>query len=187
MLHEDIILLLLNTTDKLILTGSTSLCLVGVMGQRGSSDIDLCLTSPLTVDELSHIKDFLGLDYREPVEYRGDFTWENTAKDTESILKQGIIQLVKQSPDWPVYDYKIDIFNDFFIKEEDVRLFEYKGQKIPISLPHISLMKKAKYAFDYRSSRSSQEKHLNDLKRIIDDKNMANYFETINKLESRSS
>ena len=170
--------------DKLVLTGSLSLKLLGVPFARKelkSSDFDFGLRAPLTVDEFVHFKDFFELhsNFEEQERYSAEDEEREPRPHTPEIeLSNRLITLKKvkyNSDNGLDLVYKIDIFNCDYMLSKDIIEIEYKGYIIPVVHPGITISYKAKYAF-----RNYHTKHYNDFKHLIE--NFQQYSSIINKL-----
>lgn len=169
---EYIIIPMLNMCNKLVLTGSRSLNLLNIMN-RPVGDIDFCLTEPLTVDELAVIRDFFGLisTYEERLKYETndiDNVFEKSYT-LEDELKNKIIQFKfnKAKPDEDVDWVKIDIFNKMYY-DDKVWVYKYQDSHIRILNPGLTISAKAEYGFNINLDSSTQQKHIGDLKYIMD-------------------
>jgi hypothetical protein len=158
--------------DKLVLTGSLSLKLLGVPSVRKElkySDFDFGLKAPLTADEFSHFKDFFELqsNFEQQEEYDAETeNREPRAYTAENELENKLITLKKvkhSSKNKQDVIYKMDIFNFDYISFKDIIDIDYKGYIIPVVHPGITIAYKTKYAF-----RNQNYKHYEDLKYIIE-------------------
>lgn len=167
---ESILLPLMQFSDKLLLTGSTVLYIIGVM-HREPNDIDISLSAPLTIEELNHIKNFFNLKIRhEGKEYDdGSEVRKITWDASNQLNNQEIISLISDNEG--VDNIKIDIFNKHYFDPKDIYRMDYNvnGEIYPIKVlhPSIAISFKSKYAFDSRISSGTSFKHMQDLKDII--------------------
>jgi hypothetical protein len=170
--------------DKLVLTGSLSLKLLGVPFARKelkSSDFDFGLRAPLTIDEFVHFKDFFELqsNFEDQEKYNAEDEKREPRPYTpeiELINKLITLKKVKFNSDNGIdLIYKMDIFNYDYILPKDIIEIEYKGYIIPVIHPGITISYKAKYAF-----RNHQTKHYDDFKHLIE--NFQQYNNIIIKL-----
>ena len=164
--------------DKLVLTGSLSLKLLGVpFTRRGlkNSDFDFGLRAPLTIDEFIHFKDFLELqsNFEEQEKYSAEDEEREPRPYTPEIeLSNRLITLkrIKHNPDNSIdLIYKMDIFNCDYMLPKDIIEIKYKEYTIPVVHPGVTISYKAKYAF-----RNQHQKHYEDLKHLIEHSNTYN-------------
>jgi hypothetical protein len=211
---EDIIFPLMSFSDKLILTGSASMYVMDIFKRPNKNtigDIDFALTHKLTVDEITHIKDFFGLTSKteEETEYEEDIDVKIlgakyiTDKNGDSIpmcktfiakdeIEKKIIQLLKYNNNNELI-YKIDIFNYDYLEFKNVLILPYSDSiNIKVQHPSITWSHKSKLAFDPRVNASY--KHLEDLKHLINEcyehegvKNISHYYTQLKQLETLSN
>lgn len=197
---EDIILPFNTFADnKFIITGGMGLELMGV-NCRNANDIDLVCTEPLTLNEFINIKDFFncvstyecGIDYELQhisASIQIDDVKETSPYDPEDELKRNLIQLKCKMFDHDIVNniysnirrYKIDIFPQFSVKEEDIYYVDYEKHIIRVLHPSNALAFKAKLAFDHRIKEWTRDKHINDIQQHF--KHLGRYNNNLNKLE----
>jgi hypothetical protein len=184
---DKIVLPLMSLTNKLVLGGSTALYMIGAM-KREPQDLDISLKEQLTYSELSHIIDFFNLNYElTNDDYRfeeDDFGGGNmiaTEPTVETVLNRELIQLYHMKDD--IVDYKIDIFNQKLVGKRNIMTVEYQGAVLNMVHPSYSIAAKAKYAFDPRIKASY--KHIADLKQIMEEDNLKQYYKTVNELSKK--
>jgi hypothetical protein len=184
---DKIVLPLMSFTNKLMLGGSTALYMIGTM-KREPQDLDFSLKERLTSSELSHIIDFFNLNYElTSDDYKfeeDDFGGGNmvaTEPTVETVLNRDLIQLYHMKDDY--VDYKIDIFNQKLVGKSNIMQVNYQGAVLNMVHPSYCIAAKAKYAFDPRVKASY--KHIADLKQIIEDDNLKQYYKTVNELSKR--
>jgi hypothetical protein len=184
---DKIVLPLMSFTNKLVLGGSTALYMIGAM-KREPQDLDISLKERLTHSELSHIIDFFNLNYElTSDDYKfeeDDFGGGNmvaTEPTVETVLNRDLIQLYHMKDDY--VDYKIDIFNQKLVGKSNIMQVNYQGAVLNMVHPSYCIAAKAKYAFDPRVKASY--KHIADLKQIIEDDNLKQYYKTVNELSKR--
>ena len=184
---DKIVLPLMSFTNKLMLGGSTALYMIGTM-KREPQDLDFSLKERLTPSELSHIIDFFNLNYElTSDDYKfeeDDFGGGNmvaTEPTVETVLNRDLIQLYHMKDDY--VDYKIDIFNQKLVGKSNIMQVNYQGAVLNMVHPSYCIAAKAKYAFDPRVKASY--KHIADLKQIIEDDNLKQYYKTVNELSKR--
>jgi hypothetical protein len=184
---DKIVLPLMSLTNKLVLGGSTALYMIGAM-KREPQDLDISLKERLTHSELSHIIDFFNLNYElTSDDYKfeeDDFGGGNmiaTEPTVETVLNRDLIQLYHMKDD--SVDYKIDIFNQKIVGKSNIMTVEYQGASLNMVHPSYSIAAKAKYAFDPRIKASY--KHIADLKQIMEEDNLKQYYKTVNELSKK--
>jgi hypothetical protein len=184
---DKVVLPLMSFTNKLMLGGSTALYMIGTM-KREPQDLDFSLKERLTSSELSHIIDFFNLNYElTSDDYKfeeDDFGGGNmvaTEPTVETVLNRDLIQLYHMKDDY--VDYKIDIFNQKLVGKSNIMQVNYQGAVLNMVHPSYCIAAKAKYAFDPRVKASY--KHIADLKQIIEDDNLKQYYKTVNELSKR--
>jgi hypothetical protein len=184
---DKIVLPLMSFTNKLMLGGSTALYMIGAM-KREPQDLDFSLKERLTPSELSHIIDFFNLNYElTSDDYKfeeDDFGGGNmvaTEPTVETVLNRDLIQLYHMKDDY--VDYKIDIFNQKLVGKSNIMQVNYQGAVLNMVHPSYCIAAKAKYAFDPRVKASY--KHIADLKQIIEDDNLKQYYKTVNELSKK--
>lgn len=198
--YEDIILPLMNMSDKLVLGGSLALHILDIMDydfDNRKPDIDFSLREALTEHELSVIKDFYELSF---VMRRNDYNIEDVPYDDEIVeqrqvakpiqhfLTKDIIQLYKPDPNaqpdgiehWDK-EYIIDFFNSTYLPKRELVTIDYKGYELRLSHPSYILSHKSKYAYDNRVGK--QYKHFQDLQQI----DWKKYFQIVKKIEPKYS
>ena len=184
---DKIVLPLMSFTNKLVLGGSTALYMIGAM-KREPQDLDISLKERLTHSELSHIIDFFNLNYElTSDDYKfeeDDFGGGNmvaTEPTVETVLNRDLIQLYHMKDDY--VDYKIDIFNQKIVGKSNIMTVEYQGASLNMVHPSYCIAAKAKYAFDPRVKASY--KHIADLRQIMEDDNLKQYYKTVNELSKK--
>ncbi len=184
---DKVVLPLMSFTNKLMLGGSTALYMIGTM-KREPQDLDFSLKERLTPSELSHIIDFFNLNYElTSDDYKfeeDDFGGGNmvaTEPTVETVLKRDLIQLYHMKDDY--VDYKIDIFNQKLVGKSNIMQVNYQGAVLNMVHPSYCIAAKAKYAFDPRVKASY--KHIADLKQIMEDDNLKQYYKTVNELSKK--
>lgn len=188
--YEDIILPLMNVNSKLVLGGSLALYILDIMEYDFTNrkpDLDFSLLEPLTIEELTSIKDFFNLQYK--IGYNDyDVIDENSTEDEikktikikslEYFLKKDLIQLDKLNNENQT-EYTVDFFNSTYLPKKELVITDYKGFELRLSHPSYILSHKSKYAYDNRVGK--QFKHFQDLQKI----DWKNYFTIIRQFQSR--
>ena len=184
---DKIVLPLMSFTNKLVLGGSTALYMIGAM-KREPQDLDISLKERLTHSELSHIIDFFNLNYElTSDDYKfeeDDFGGGNMVANEptiENVLNRDLIQLYHMKDD--SVDYKIDIFNQKLVGKSNIMQVNYQGAVLNMVHPSYCIAAKAKYAFDPRVKASY--KHIADLKQIMEEDNLKQYYKTVNELSKK--
>jgi hypothetical protein len=182
---------MMNICDKLILGGSSVLHMLGVIG-RTPHDLDFSLTERLTEHEFHHLVNFFDFkvnrdvkDYKEEYDNEtGHMAVKEIKYTTAELLEKDLIQLVKYKLTDDIgietTDFKIDIFNHKTVTKKNIVYVEYEGVHLKIAHPSYIIAAKAKYAFDPRISASY--KHMTDLKEIMSEPRLTNYFRTTKSL-----
>ena len=196
--YENIILPLMNMSDKLVLGGSLALHILDIMDydfDNRKPDIDFSLREALTEHELSVIKDFYELsfimrrnDYNvETIEHEDHLMEQRQiVKPIQHFLTKDIIQLYKPDPNaqpdgiehWDK-EYIIDFFNSTYLPKRELVVIDYKGYELRLSHPSYILSHKSKYAYDSRVGK--QYKHFQDLQQI----DWKKYFGIVKKIEPK--
>lgn len=191
---EATIMAMMNMNNKLILGGSSVLYMLGMM-DRKPHDLDFSLTESLTEDEFHHLVNFFDFsinrdtkDYKQEYdETTGDLLVREIKFTTAELLEKDLIQLEKNKYYDDIKtiltDFKVDIFNHKRITNKNIMVIEYEGMDIKIAHPSYVLAAKAKYAFDPRVSASY--KHMTDLKELITEPKLTNYFKISKQLTSK--
>ena len=184
---DKIVLPLMSLTNKLVLGGSTALYMIGAM-KREPQDLDISLKERLTHSELSHIIDFFNLNYElTSDDYKfeeDDFGGGNMVANEptiETVLNRDLIQLYHMKDD--SVDYKIDIFNQKLVGKSNIMQVKYQDTMLNMVHPSYCIAAKAKYAFDPRIKASY--KHIADLKQIMEEDNLKQYYKTVNELSKK--
>lgn len=191
---DSVVIPLMSLSNKLVLGGSISLYMMGVL-KREPQDLDFSLKERLTHSELSHIIDFFNLnfeltsdDYKFEEDDIGGGSMVAHEPTVESVLNRDLIQLYHNinDDDYPELghtDYKIDIFNQKLIGKRNILPVNYQGVMLNLVHPSYSIAAKAKYAFDPRVKASY--KHIADLKQIMEEDNLTQYYKTVNELSKK--
>ena len=80
-------------------------------------------------------------------------------------------------------DYKIDIFNQKIVGKSNIMQVKYQDTMLNMVHPSYCIAAKAKYAFDPRIKASY--KHIADLKQIMEEDNLKQYYKTVNELSKK--
>lgn len=197
--REQIVLSMLDMFPKLILTGSTSLYISGLMDYRMPHDIDFGLKAPMDDYELNQLMDFFKLIRIERARYEPEIAEELLKKGNKIITLVDRSEKDKKTPLFqaPVGGYggvvstgdsspkpKIDIFKGEYVSDRDIVELIYKPKNqseykiIDMVHPSVPLSYKSRYVFDPRVKEKS--KHEKDLSEIND-----RYFKIIGKVRSK--
>lgn len=165
--------------DKLVLTGSLSLKLLGIPIRRknfDSSDFDFGLKAPLTVDEFVHFKDFFELEsnYEQMEEYDAmveqrdpkPYTPENELENRLIRLTKRVLVTDPKTNRQYEKTIKIDIFNFDYMLPRDIIQINYSNFLLSIIHPSVTISYKSKYAF--QQSNGQYDKHCDDLKFLLE-------------------
>lgn len=188
--YEDIILPILNISEKYVLGGSLALYIMGLMEYDfigRTPDIDFGLKEVLDEDDLSVMRDFFNLDLvvstgDYDINTVGEFTTETKVKPVKHFSTKELIQLQKWEPKKspnimiPQPMYTIDLFNSGYLKPKDVIHIPYKDYTLRVTHPSVILSYKSKYAYDPRVGK--QYKHFDDIKKMDWD----NYFKIVKNI-----
>lgn len=184
---ENIILSINNFSEKLVLGGSLSLYLLGLINvdfETRDPDIDFALLDKFTQEELTYIINFFQLQSRTQAGY------EDTPLNIEKLLHESEIllfqHLIKNEDDTlSTIDYKIDFFHQQILKKRDYIDVLYHVNNEPHLLklvhPSVVISYKAKYAFDTRIGK--QFKHWEDIEELYTRKQSKNYFNIMKKID----
>lgn len=173
-LINDFVLPLMNFSDKLVLAGSLSLKLLGLMKkERQSKDIDFVLTEELTQYELDHIRDFFGFTI-------SDYTFEEYGEKVPINTPQTKRELIHlQGP-----KINVDIFNKTYEKPEHVITVLHNKHLIKTNHPQFTILAKCKYMLDHKLR--SNQKHYNDLKQVLWEQG-TNYYSLMKYLKKTNN
>lgn len=185
---QDLIIGMLNFNDKLILTGSSPLYMLGFLNSRIPNDIDFALSAPLDENELNHLKAFFDLNIKnEGNEYEDHESKKWRVEfNPETQISKPIIQFFKKKylNSEVVESIKIDIFNTEYYPQKDIYLFNYGTEngsfKLRFLHPSIAIGAKSRFAFDPRMADTF--KHMTDLKFMMDHLN--EYFSIVRPMKS---
>jgi hypothetical protein len=171
---NDIVAPLMNFSDKLVLGGSLSLKMFGLMKRdRYVKDLDFGLTEKLTQYELDHIKDFFEYTVDD---YSHDENYESIKIDGPQNERE-VIHL--QGP-----KINIDIFNTGYLNNKEVVHVLYNKQLLKLNIPSIPILAKAKYMLQHKSS--ARIKHFEDIKFMLFD-GETNYYRLLQYLEKTNN
>jgi len=152
---HDYILPMLSMQNKLVLTGSLSLKLLGFEPLDESiGDVDFGLSDEFTEEDYNNLKNFFSLQISTNDLYFND---EGTLKPFDP--KNRLWQFYKK---WDEYNddgtfamakgFKMDIFNDEFIRPRDIITIYYDDFEIRLVHPSITYSYRMRYALDVRGN-----------------------------------
>jgi hypothetical protein len=154
-LMDELVLPMMNFSNKLVLAGSLSLKILGLMDKnRLTHDLDFVLTEKLTQDELNHIRDFF------------EFTISNTIindayQEVTITLPQTEREIIHLKSDRT----SVDIFNNNYVKEGDIIYVLHNKNLIKVNHPSQTILAKCKYMLNIVSH--SFNKHKTDVGQMI--------------------
>jgi hypothetical protein len=152
---HDYILPMLSMQNKLVLTGSLSLKLLGFEPIDQIGDFDLGLLSKFTEEDYHNLKSFFNLHDNINDSNYGDVSDKPFVFDENAHLWQFSKQW-EESTDNPDINktmfFKLDIFNDEIIRNKDVITIYYDEFPIRFVHPSITLSYRMRYALDVRGT-----------------------------------
>ena len=192
---EDRFLALMAVNDKLVLGGSVALHILDIMKYDfvgRTPDLDFSLTETLSEDELSALVDFFNLGILRSTNDYDAIDGTPQPINIPDILERELILLETNYPisisltdeEWNEYKnkyYKVDFFNNNYLKKRDWFELDYFGTPIKLTHPSIILAAKMKYATDNRVGK--QYKHFQDIHNI----NWDNYFPIVKSIQPHYS
>jgi hypothetical protein len=155
---EKYILPMLAMNNKLCLTGSFSLKLLGFEPMEKIGDFDLALTESFTEDDYNSIKNFFDLK-----DIRNGYSWDEEEKIPKFDPNSHLWQFTKEWTEiadgdreelLKVMYFKMDIFNDEIIRKKDIISVFWDDFEVKMVHPSITLSYRMRYALDSRSSTS---------------------------------
>lgn len=192
---EDRFLALMAVNDKLVLGGSVALYILDIIKYDfvgRTPDLDFSLIEALNEDELSVLVDFFNLsilrntnDYDiidgtpHPINISDVLERELILLETNYPI--GIILTDEERNEYKNKYYKVDFFNNDYLKKRDWFELDYFGTPIKLTHPSIIFAAKMKYATDNRVGK--QYKHFQDIHNI----NWDNYFPIIKSIQPHYS
>lgn len=177
---ESTVLGMLNFNKNLILTGSCSLYIIGLLEAREPHDIDFGLESNIQLKELEELKNFFQLvenskdDHSQSLDLN-ELQKEEYINENIQFIKALNGKTYNSANDLmfsfePVDFIKIDIFRREYLKPQDITEVVYRSNNLnqtiilPIAHPSIPISYKLRYAFDPRVR--AKDKHMEDLNNI---------------------
>jgi hypothetical protein len=192
---EDRFLALMAVNDKLVLGGSVALHILDIIKydfKERTPDLDFSLIEAFTEDELSTLVDFFNLSILRSVNDYDVIDGTPQSINIPDILERELILLETNYPigisltdeEWNEYKnkyYKVDFFNNSYLKKKDWFELDYFGTPIKLTHPSIIFAAKMKYATDNRVGK--QYKHFQDIQNI----NWNNYFPIVKSIQPHYS
>ena len=192
---EDRFLALMAVNDKLVLGGSVALHILDIIKYDfvgRTPDLDFSLTEAFTEDELSVFVDFFNLSIlRSTNDYEEENGMPKPINIPETLEKELIlletnypINVSLTDEEWNEYKkkyYKVDFFNNDYLKKRDWFELDYFGTPIKLTHPSIIFAAKMKYSTDNRIGK--QYKHFQDIQNI----NWDNYFPIVKSIQPHYS
>ena len=150
------ILPILSMNNKLLLTGSLSLKLLGFEPLDKVGDFDFALQDNFTEEDYLAIKSFFNM---HPTYYSTDYDGNGNGTVVDKFdPKARMWQLFKEwgsetdNPDVIKSNFfKLDIFNDEIIRKKDIITFYYDDFEIRCVHPSVTWSYRTRYALDIRS------------------------------------
>lgn len=192
---EDRFLALMAVNDKLVLGGSVALHILDIIKynfKERTPDLDFSLIEAFTEDELSTLVDFFNLSILRSANDYDVIDGTPQSINIPDILERELILLETNYPigisltdeEWNEYKnkyYKVDFFNNNYLKKKDWFELDYFGTPIKLTHPSIIFAAKMKYATDNRVGK--QYKHFQDIQNI----NWDNYFPIVKSIQPHYS
>jgi hypothetical protein len=189
---EDRIIPLMTLNDTFVLGGSLALHILKMMDynfKERTPDLDFSLTEPFEEKEFITLIDFFNLSVVRGVNDYGDDGHPIYNLNPKTVLEKELIMLeysgniVKaieenKLDEYQEKYYRVDFFNNNFLKRKDWFELDYFGTTIKITHPSVILSAKMKYATDNRVGK--QHKHFQDIKSI----DWKEYFKIVKRIQA---
>ena len=189
---EDRIIPLMTLNDTFVLGGSLALHILKVINynfKERTPDLDFSLTEPFEEKEFLTLIDFFNLSVVRGVNDYGDDGHPIYNLNPKTVLEKELIMLeysgniVKaieenKLDEYQEKYYRVDFFNNNFLKRKDWFELDYFGTTIKITHPSVILSAKMKYATDNRVGK--QHKHFQDIKSI----DWKEYFKIVKRIQA---
>lgn len=189
---EDRIIPLMTINDKLVLGGSIALHILKIMDydfNKRTPDLDFSLTEPFEEKEFLTLIDFFNLSVVRGVNDYGDDGHPIYNLNPKTVLEKELIMLEHSGnivkaieedklDEYQEKYYRVDFFNNNFLKKKDWFELDYFGTPIKITHPSVILSAKMKYATDNRVGK--QHKHFQDIKSI----DWKEYFKIVKRIQA---
>jgi hypothetical protein len=189
---EDRIIPLMTLNDTFVLGGSLALHILKMMDynfKERTPDLDFSLTEPFEEKKFLTLIDFFNLSVVRGVNDYGDDGHPIYNLNPKTVLEKELIMLeysgniVKaieenKLDEYQEKYYRVDFFNNNFLKRKDWFELDYFGTTIKITHPSVILSAKMKYATDNRVGK--QHKHFQDIKSI----DWKEYFKIVKRIQA---
>ena len=189
---EDRIIPLMTLNDTFVLGGSLALHILKVINynfKERTPDLDFSLTEPFEEQKFLTLIDFFNLSVVRGVNDYGDDGHPIYNLNPKTVLEKELIMLeysgniVKaieenKLDEYQEKYYRVDFFNNNFLKKKDWFELNYFGTPIKITHPSVILSAKMKYATDNRVGK--QHKHFQDIKSI----DWKEYFKIVKRIQA---
>jgi hypothetical protein len=189
---EDRIIPLMTLNDTFVLGGSLALHILKMMDynfKERTPDLDFSLTEPFEEQKFLTLIDFFNLSVVRGVNDYGDDGHPIYNLNPKTVLEKELIMLeysgniVKaieenKLDEYQEKYYRVDFFNNNFLKRKDWFELDYFGTTIKITHPSVILSAKMKYATDNRVGK--QHKHFQDIKSI----DWKEYFKIVKRIQA---
>jgi len=189
---EDRIIPLMTLNDTFVLGGSLALYILKMMDynfKERTPDLDFSLTEPFEEKEFLTLIDFFNLSVVRGVNDYGDDGHPlynlnpKTVREKELIMLEhsgNIVKAIEEDKldEYQEKYYRVDFFNNNFLKKKDWFELDYFGTPIKITHPSVILSAKMKYATDNRVGK--QHKHFQDIKSI----DWKEYFKIVKRIQA---
>jgi hypothetical protein len=178
--------------DTFVLGGSLALHILKVINynfKERTPDLDFSLTEPFEEQKFLTLIDFFNLSVVRGVNDYGDDGHPIYNLNPKTVLEKELIMLeysgniVKaieenKLDEYQEKYYRVDFFNNNFLKRKDWFELDYFGTTIKITHPSVILSAKMKYATDNRVGK--QHKHFQDIKSI----DWKEYFKIVKRIQA---
>ena len=189
---EDRIIPLMTLNDTFVLGGSLALYILKMMDynfKERTPDLDFSLIEPFEEKEFLTLIDFFNLSVVRGVNDYGDDGHPIYNLNPKTVLEKELIMLEHSGnivkaieedklDEYQEKYYRVDFFNNNFLKKKDWFELDYFGTPIKITHPSVILSAKMKYATDNRVGK--QHKHFQDIKSI----DWKEYFKIVKRIQA---
>ena len=189
---EDRIIPLMTLNDTFVLGGSLALHILKMMDynfKERTPDLDFSLTEPFEEKKFLTLIDFFNLSVVRGVNDYGDDGHPIYNLNPKTVLEKELIMLEHSGnivkaieenklDEYQEKYYRVDFFNNNFLKRKDWFELNYFGTPIKITHPSVILSAKMKYATDNRVGK--QHKHFQDIKSI----DWKEYFKIVKRIQA---
>ena len=189
---EDRIIPLMTLNDTFVLGGSLALHILKVINynfKERTPDLDFSLTEPFEEQKFLTLIDFFNLSVVRGVNDYGDDGHPIYNLNPKTVLEKELIMLEHSGnivkaieenklDEYQEKYYRVDFFNNNFLKKKDWFELNYFGTPIKITHPSVILSAKMKYATDNRVGK--QHKHFQDIKSI----DWKEYFKIVKRIQA---